>query len=110
MHPGVEVEEAHGRRHGLDRTLVRLHHATEQAQQRRFPGAVAADDAEHLALGEFEAHTAQPPEILSRPPPPALLEVAAEGPWRIGVAHPEPLAELARGEDRHSDLLEEMEA
>src|SRR3954470_13179784 len=110
MHPGVEVEEAHGRRRGLDRTLVRLHHAAKQAQQRRFPRAVAADDAEHLALGELEAYPAQPPEILSRPPSPALLKVAAEGPRRIRVADPKPFAEPAHGESRHSDLLEEVKA
>src|SRR3954452_2518455 len=110
MHPGVEVEEAHGRRHGLDRTLVRLHHAAEEAQQRRFPGTVAADDAEHLALGELEAHLAQSPKILSRPPPPALLKIAAEGSRRIGVADPEPLAQPARDQGRHSNLLDEMKA
>ena len=43
--------------------LGRLGDLTDQFQQRRFSGAVAADHAEDFAGGEIEAHLAQRPEF-----------------------------------------------
>ena len=63
---GADFEQA--RDAALDRDLAfgRLGDAGEDLQQRRFAGAVAADDAEHLAALDLEADILERPELLDR--------------------------------------------
>ena len=48
----------------LDRAVGRLRDPADELQQRGLAGAVAADDAEALALGDFEIDVPQHPEFL----------------------------------------------
>ena len=52
----------------LDAALGRLGDAREDLQQRRFARAVAADDADHLAVLDLEADVLERPELLDLSP------------------------------------------
>src|SRR5690606_26394140 len=78
-------------------TLIREQHAGDQAQQRRLPLAVAADDADGLTRLHGEGHVSQRPE-LPRPRAPGRA-----GEEVLEVATPAPVAAEMHAETFHID-------
>ena len=64
MKPGADFEQARDPAAQRDPARGRLGDARQDLEQRRFAGAVAADDAEDLALLHLEADILQRPEFL----------------------------------------------
>ena len=109
MKPRADFQQARDAAKDFDPSGAWLGDAREDFQQRGLARAVAADDADHIALGDVERHLAQGPEILCRIPgvaPPAaqkgpcpVCECVAQGvvPGLVGefVA----LAEVFDGDD-----------
>ena len=64
MEAGADLEQARNASPQRDPPLRRLGDAAQNLEQRAFSGAVAADDAENLALLDLEAHILERPEFL----------------------------------------------
>ena len=64
MKPGADFEQARDAAAQCDPARSRLGDAREDLEQGRFAGAVAADDAEDLALLDLEADILERPEFL----------------------------------------------
>src|SRR5262249_5513463 len=61
---GADLEQARHTAFDRDATLGRFGDARQDLEQCRFAGAVAADDAHHLAALHLEAHVLESPEFL----------------------------------------------
>ena len=66
MKSSADLEQAGDAADDGDAPLARLGDARQDLQERGLAGAVAADDAEHLAALNLEAHVLQRPEFLGR--------------------------------------------
>ena len=64
MKAGADFEQARDPAAQDRASARRLGDPAQNLQQRRFAGAVASDDAEHLAALDLEAHILQRPEFL----------------------------------------------
>ena len=84
MKPGPDLEKARDTSPEQGTSPRRLRDAAEDFQKRALAGAVSADDAEHLALLDLEAHIPQRPEFLhlialnDLPPPDQVSRLACE--------------------------------
>ena len=65
---GADLEQARNPALDCDAPLGRLGDAREDLQQCALAGAVAADDADHLAALDLEAHILERPELLGLSP------------------------------------------
>ena len=66
MKASADLEQAGDAALDGDAPLARLGDARQDLQERRLAGAIAPDDAEHLAALDLEAHVLQRPEFLGR--------------------------------------------
>src|SRR5262249_40336068 len=66
MKAGADLEQTCDAADDSDAPLARLGDARQDFQEGRFAGAVAANDAEHLATLNFKANVLQRPEFLGR--------------------------------------------
>src|SRR5580700_4843427 len=64
MKPGADLEHAGDTAGELDAPLVGLGNAADDLEQRRFAGAVAADDADDFAALDLEGDVLERPKIL----------------------------------------------
>ena len=66
MKASADLEQAGDAARDRDAPFARLGDARQDLQERRLAGAIAPDDAEHLAALNLEAHVLQRPEFLGR--------------------------------------------
>ena len=103
METGADFEQAANAAVNLGTPGGRFGDAREQLEQGRLAGAVASDEAEHLARHHVEAHVAQRPHVALAVVRAALVRRAAEhrarDPRRRGDRTHDALAQRAIGLD-----------